>query len=166
MLVLSDTHGTEDARLTPHLRERVASADRVVHAGDFTTQTVLDAFEELAGELVAVRGNSDAPEVGRRLPGHRVAERFGRRFLVVHGHRHDPTSLSVLARQESVDAVVTGHTHRPGVDSLDGLPVVNPGSHADPRGNRAGYATLERRGGEVVCELRGTGGETVRSVTL
>jgi len=52
LIALSDTHGENDPELTPHLREQVAEADLVLHAGDFTTAAVLDTFEEVGGDVV------------------------------------------------------------------------------------------------------------------
>ncbi|MFB6232641.1 MAG: metallophosphoesterase family protein, partial [Haloarculaceae archaeon] len=95
LLALADTHGRDGPRLTDHLRERLAAAECVVHAGDFTTAATLDAFEALTDRLVAVHGNSDTSAVRARLPAVATAEALGRRWLVVHGHDHHRTSLSL-----------------------------------------------------------------------
>lgn len=166
LLALPDTHGTDDTRLTDHLREQIRAADTVVHAGDFTTPAVLEAFEGLAGEFLAVRGNADTAAVRKRLPATASAETLGYRFLVVHGHEHDGTSLSLLARQEGADVVVLGHTHRPVVGRLGGVTVLNPGSHADPRGNHPAYAAVGQASGDVVVRLRTPDGETVERRSL
>jgi len=142
LVALSDTHGDTDPRLTDHLRDTIEDASLVVHAGDFTTADVLDAFDSLAPAFAGVAGNSDSSAVRDRLPEKRVVEQFGRRFLVVHGHRHDRTSLSLLARQEKADVVVLGHTHSAGVEYVGDVTVVNPGSHADPRGEHPTFATF------------------------
>lgn len=144
LVLLSDTHGEADARLTEAVHETVTSASLVAHAGDFTTASVLDAFETQARELVAVSGNSDTQAVTERLPAVRTFEFGGRTFVLTHGHRHDGTALSLLARQEGADVVVVGHTHVAGVDRIGDVAVVNPGSHADPRGGQATVAVLTR----------------------
>jgi putative phosphoesterase len=159
LVALSDTHGRNDTRLTDHLRETVAAADCVLHAGDFTTAAVLDTFEELTERFVAVRGNSDDAAVRARLPDVGTVETLGRRFLVVHGHEHGRTALSLLARQEGADAVVLGHTHVPGTERVGGVAVINPGSHTDPRGSRPAYATLEPGDGKVRGRLHTPEGE-------
>lgn len=155
--VLSDTHGTDDHRLDGRTLEAVRTADLVLHAGDFTTAAVLDAFvaeaESGTGELnshgddgnrfVAVAGNNDEPAVRERLDEFGVVEGGGVRFVVVHGHRHDETTLSLLGRQEDADVVVVGHSHRPGWDPSGAVAVLNPGSHADPRWHRPAHAELE-----------------------
>lgn len=166
LVALADTHSTTALQLTPHLREHVEEADLLVHAGDFITEEVFDGFEELATELVAVHGNSDTRWLRDRLPETATARWAGRRVLVAHGHRHDGTSLSLLARQESADVVVTGHTHRPKIGSLGEVVHVNPGSHAQPRGNRAAYAVFQRESEEVGVELRAPDGAVIERGAL
>jgi putative phosphoesterase len=166
LLALSDTHATDDPGLTDHLREQIRAADVVVHAGDFTTPAVLDRFEGLADDLVAVHGNADSAVVRERLPAVETVEALGKRFLVVHGHENDETSLSLLARQEGADVVVLGHTHRPGIGQLGGVTVLNPGSHADPRGNRPAYAAVGQASGDGVVRLRTPAGESLERRSL
>ena len=161
LVALSDTHADTDPELTPHLRETVRSADLLVHAGDFVTEAVHDRFADLADEFVAAEGNSDRHGLAERLPETATVEWAGLRFLVTHGHRHDGTSLSLLARQEGADVVVTGHTHRPAVGTLGAVVHVNPGSHARPRGNRAAYAAFERDTGGVSVSLRAPSGSEI-----
>ncbi|MFB6184794.1 MAG: metallophosphoesterase [Haloarculaceae archaeon] len=140
--VVSDTHGTDDHRLRGRTLTAVREAELVVHAGDFTTAAVLDAFETEADRLLAVAGNSDRAAVRERLGETAVGEASDCRVAVVHGHRHDRTALSLLGRQAEADVVVVGHSHRPGVERLDDVTLLNPGSHADPRGHTAAHAEL------------------------
>jgi putative phosphoesterase len=163
LVAISDTHADSEPRLAPHLREALRNADLLLHAGDFVTEAVYDRFDDLADGLTAVRGNSDRRGLADRLPETATVEWAGLRFLLAHGHRHDETSLSFLARQEGADVVVTGHTHRPTVGRLGETVHVNPGSHAQPRGNRAAYAAFARDAGGVSVRLRApSGAEFVR----
>jgi putative phosphoesterase len=166
LVVLSDTHATDDPALTDHLREQLAAADLVIHAGDFTTPAVLDRFEDLTDRLVAVHGNADSVAVRERLPATETVETLGLRLLVVHGHEHTETRLSLLARQEGADVVVLGHTHRPGIGQLGGVTVLNPGSHADPRGSQPAYATVGQASGDVEAHLRSPAGELLERHSL
>lgn len=166
LLALADTHGRDDPRLTAHLQQRLPTAECVIHAGDFTTAAVLDAFADRSDRLVAVHGNSDASAVSARLPAVATVDVLDRRFLVVHGHDHDRTALSLLARQEEADVVVVGHTHTPGTDQLGEVTVIDPGSHADPRGSRPGYAAIERADGALSVRLRTPSGETIETVRV
>ncbi|MFT4923836.1 MAG: putative phosphoesterase [Haloarculaceae archaeon] len=159
LVALADTHAETDLPLTDNLRETLGAADVVCHAGDFTTGAVLDAFEAATDRLVAVHGNSDGMAVRERLPAVATVEALGRKFLVVHGHEHDRTSLPLLARQEGADVVVVGHTHQPGVENIGETVLVNPGSHADPRGSQPAYATFEGDRSDVRGRLRTPDGD-------
>jgi hypothetical protein len=143
LVVCSDTHGTDDARLTGRTREAVDAADLVVHAGDFTTPTVLDEFRDRAERLVAVHGNADTAAVRERLPPAATTTYAGVPVAVTHTERGGTTALSLFGRQRGAALVVSGHTHRPTVDVPEtGPTLLNPGSHADPRGHRPAHAEL------------------------
>lgn len=161
LVALADTHADGDPPLTDHLRDAIGEAEAVLHAGDFTAPATLAGFEALAGDLRAVHGNADAAAVRGRLPAVRTVDALDTRLLLVHGHDHDRTALSLLARQEGAEVAVVGHTHRPGTVTVGELTVVNPGSHADPRGGRAAYARLERSGGDLAIEFRTPDGTPV-----
>ncbi|MFB6127258.1 MAG: metallophosphoesterase [Halolamina sp.] len=142
LVVCSDTHGRNGPGLDGRTAEAVADAELVIHAGDFTTAAVLDAFRERA-DVRAVHGNRDDAAVRDRLPSALTVEYAGVRFAVTHTRRGGPTALSLFGRERDADCVVFGHSHAPTVGEADGLTLLNPGSHADPRGNRAAHAELE-----------------------
>ncbi|WP_226011409.1 metallophosphoesterase [Halomicrobium salinisoli] len=166
LVIVSDTHGTDDPRLEGRTREAVDRAERVVHAGDFTTAAVYGAFDDRAARLTAVYGNNDSSELVERLPDVAAFEWRGRRFVVAHGHEHTETALSMLARQEDADVVVVGHSHRPAITEFGDALLVNPGSHADPRQYTPAHAEAEMddRGEEIRVTLRRPDGATVSEV--
>lgn len=141
--VVSDTHGNDDARLTGRTRTAVETADLVIHAGDFVTAEVLDQFEAVAAELHAVCGNVDDEEVCARLPQARTVAYRDRSIAVTHTADGGDTALALFGRERGADLVVSGHSHRPGYTWTGALGLLNPGSHAQPRGNRPGHAELE-----------------------
>lgn len=166
LVVLADTHSETGPELTAHLRTQIDDAEGLLHAGDFTTEQTLDVFESLASSFWGVTGNSDTAGVAQRLPETQVVERFGQRILLVHGHRHDETALGLLGRQEQADIVVVGHTHRPGIETVGGMTVVNPGSHADPRGHRPAYARIAATEDGVRVWLRTIAGADLDSALV
>lgn len=160
LTVVSDTHGREGHRLEGRTLDAVREADCVVHAGDFLAAPVLDAFERevegtetsddrAAERFEAVAGNNDEPAVRDRLPDERVVEYRGARVAVTHGHRKSETQLSLFARQSMAHLLVVGHSHRPGFGHVGDVPVLNPGSHAEPRAYRAAHAEIEVRDGDI-----------------
>lgn len=165
LTVISDTHGTDDHRLTGRTLEAVQESERVIHAGDFTTEPVLDSIASEAGRLTAVAGNTDSSSVRERLPDVTTVEWEQLTFAVAHGHQHTETALEMLARQEHADIVVIGHSHRPEITELDSCLLVNPGSYADPRRHRPGHAELDTDHGSVRIRLRSPDGETFATHT-
>jgi putative phosphoesterase len=166
LTVVSDTHSSEGHRLTGRTHEAVREAAAVVHAGDFMTESVLDAFQSEAARLYGVVGNNDPPGVRDRLPTQRVVEHEGLRLVVVHGHEHTDTALSLLGRQEGADLVVFGHSHRPGVHEGDGVTLLNPGSHAQPRRFRPAHAELETDGDVIEGRLVDPDGTVFETFTV
>lgn len=145
IVVLGDTHRDEGHGLSDHLRGVVEAADVVLHTGDFTTEHVLFDFQEISETFCAVYGNNDPASVRNRLPARRVLERAGVRFVMVHGHEHTATAVSLLAREVEADLVILGHSHRPRYTTLDTVRVLNSGSYSQPRAYRPAYAVLEPR---------------------
>ena len=165
--VLSDTHSEDGHALRGPALDAVQGADRVVHAGDFTSETALDAFHDASEQLLAVHGNADDDAVTERLPAARTFDVAGVRVAVTHRRRGGTTGLSLFGRERGADLVVFGHTHQPAVVDTGDVTLLNPGSHADPRGNEAAYAELvpANRGG-VRGHVRGMNGDVVREIRV
>lgn len=141
--IFSDTHSSAGHELEGPALEAVREAEAVVHAGDFNSEAALEAFQSACSRLYGVFGNTDSMSVRDRLPEARTVEHDGLRIAVTHRRDGGQTGLRMFGRSREADLVVSGHTHRPTVIETDDCLLLNPGSHADPRGNRPGYATLE-----------------------
>ncbi|MFB6161753.1 MAG: YfcE family phosphodiesterase [Haloferacaceae archaeon] len=159
LVAIADTHGTDDPRLAGRTATAVEDADLVVHAGDLTTERVLDALHDCA-DVRAVYGNADGDAVRDRLPRTRVVTYAGVRVVVTHRRRGGATALSLLGRERGADLVVFGHTHRP---TVAGGPVTlcNPGSHADPRGAPPTHVELRPTDAGLDGRVVTRAGETV-----
>lgn len=144
LVVLGDTHRRAGHGLEGRTLEAVRAADVVAHTGDFTA---LDVYETLADEcqpLYAVAGNNDEPELVDRLPRRAVFDAEGLTVALVHGDEHTATARSLLGREVGASLVVSGHSHRPSVESAIDCTLLNPGSHATPRWYRPAHAELVR----------------------
>ncbi|WP_254766414.1 metallophosphoesterase [Salinilacihabitans rarus] len=155
LAIFSDTHSGTGHELEGEALAAAREADAVVHAGDFTSVAALDAFRDVAGRLYAVHGNADAMAVRDRLPAERVVEAEGVRLAVTHRRDGGETALALFGRAREADLVVSGHTHRPTVVDAGDVVLCNPGSHARPRGNRPGFAVLERESEDGSDVVRG-----------
>jgi len=166
LVVLSDTHRTGGTGLTGAAADAVDDADLVLHAGDFTTEAVLDAFHDAATDFRAVSGNRDSDAVTDRLPEATTLSYAGVRIAATHRQRGAATGLAMFGRERGADLVVSGHTHRPVVDEEGAVTLLNPGSHADPRGAKQSFATLEPNGDGLRGRLTTVDGETFERFTV
>ncbi len=162
--IFSDTHSYRGHELEGEALAAAREADVVVHAGDFTSVAALEAFQATCSTLLAVHGNADEPAVRDRLPTERVVDEAGVRLAVTHRRDGGETGLAMFGRAQDADVVVSGHTHRPtAIDAGDVL-LLNPGSHAQPRGNRPGLALLESVDGGVVGQLLEPDGTLIEAI--
>ncbi|WP_049924271.1 metallophosphoesterase [Halopiger djelfimassiliensis] len=141
--IFADTHSSHGHELEGDALSAARNAETVIHAGDFTSEAALEAFQETCDLLFPVHGNADGAAIRERLPTARVVEAAGVRFAVTHRRDGGETGLAMFGRSRDADVVVSGHTHRPTVTETDDVLLVNPGSHAQPRGHRPGFAVLE-----------------------
>lgn len=121
--VISDTHGL----LRPEAVAELKSSELIVHAGDIGTPEVLDELGKIA-PVIAVRGNSDKGAWAATLPDTEVVQVGEFSFYVLH----DVNELDLDPTAAEFTAVITGHSHRPGVEERNGVLFLNPGS-AGPR---------------------------------
>jgi putative phosphoesterase len=166
LVVLSDTHSRNGTRLDGRAADAVAEAETVIHAGDFVTEGALDAFYDETETLRAVHGNVDEAAVRDRLPAVRTVEYEGVRVAVAHGHEHSETGLAMLGRERDADMVAFGHSHVPGVERAGDVVLLNPGSHADPRGNPAAHAELDPADAALRGRLVEHGGSVLREFAV
>ena len=83
--VISDTHLPRGPRRLPaDCVRRIAGADLLLHAGDFSTREVLRELEAIGPPLLGVHGNVDSPEFRRLLPAERIVEAEGARIAMIH----------------------------------------------------------------------------------
>lgn len=153
LVLMSDTHLPARARDLPSaLWDAVDAADVVVHAGDWTSESLLDQLEGRAARLVGVYGNNDHGALRERLPEVALVELGGVRFAVVHetGAKEGRERRADLAYPDA-DVLVFGHSHIPwDTVSPGGLRLLNPGSPTDRRRMpRATFMTATAGDGRV-----------------
>ena len=126
--IISDTHGTFDARL----REFLSEVDEIWHAGDIGSIELADRIAAFK-PLRAVSGNVDGGMTRRVYPQFLSFECEGVRVLMTHiggyPRRYDPRAV---ARIQAVRPrlFVTGHSHilRVMFDPVYDMLTVNPGA--------------------------------------
>lgn len=121
--VISDTHGL----LRPEALAFLDGCDRILHGGDIGGPDILQRLTALA-PLTVVRGNNDTASWAADLPLSTCIAVGAVRIYLVHDH----ADVDFVPKQQGMDVVVSGHSHRPKVEEIDGTLWVNPGS-AGPR---------------------------------
>lgn len=121
--VISDTHGL----LRQEALDALAGSDFIIHAGDIGDPKVLQRLRSLA-PVTVVRGNNDNGDWAVRIPETEVLEVNGTLFYVLH----IVEELDLDPRAAGFHCVVSGHSHRPQIETRDGVVFLNPGS-AGPR---------------------------------
>jgi len=121
--IISDTHGL----LRPEACARLAGVDHIIHAGDIGRPEVIAGLRELA-PTTAIRGNIDTGRWAKGYP-HTARLKLGGRSIHV---LHDLKDLDVDPAAAGIDVVVSGHSHRPKIETVGGVLYLNPGS-AGPR---------------------------------
>jgi uncharacterized protein len=120
--LISDTHGL----LRPEALAALQGSTLIIHAGDIGRPEVLNRLREVAPTF-AVRGNIDTQPWAAALPMTEAVEAGSHLIWVLH----DVAQLD-LDPTVGFAAVVYGHSHKPSIETRDGVLYVNPGS-AGPR---------------------------------
>jgi putative phosphoesterase len=121
--LISDTHGLLRSEALAALR----GSDRIVHAGDIGTASILNDLAAIA-PVTAVRGNNDRGAWAACL---RETETIAVGGILLHVI-HDVSQLGLDPSKEGIRVVIAGHSHRPHREERAGVLYVNPGS-AGPR---------------------------------
>lgn len=140
--LISDTHGL----LRPEAIAALRGVDRILHAGDVGGREVVQGLAVIA-PVDVVRGNNDRDAWGRALPEVLERDLGGVRVRVIHDWKE-------LGDARGIDVVVSGHSHRPSIETLGGTLYVNPGSAGPRRFSlpvAVGVLTIER--GRARAEL-------------
>lgn len=134
--IVSDTHMPARASKLPEaLKQGLAQADLILHAGDWTSQDVYEMLSAYA-PVEGIAGNNDGLDIVRSLGYRKIVTVAGRRVGLVHGHGRSGTTESRAVEAfagEQVDVIVFGHSHSPLYREHNGVILMNPGSPTDKR---------------------------------
>ena len=144
ILVVSDTHRKDD-NLKLVLSEE-CPLDMLIHLGDAEgSEHFIPDWVNPECRMEMVLGNND---FFSRLDREREIDIAGHKAFITHGHYYGvsmaPEGLVDEAKSRGCDIAMYGHTHRPFLDVIDGVTVLNPGSLSYPRqeGRRPSYMII------------------------
>ncbi len=155
--VVSDTHLHHAEPWLDKLFDKYfASADYLLHCGDFTSFSVWQTFCQHPG-FHAVLGNCDDWQLSNQLKPVETLKIKGIKIGMVHGWGNRSGVAQRAAEHFGVDfdLVCYGHTHIRNWDIVSGVQVVNPGSLYNPRDNNPpGFASLTISAeGDIDCQF-------------
>ena len=129
--VISDTHNM----IRPEVAEILKDCELVIHAGDVTTDKVLNELNNL-NEIIAVQGNCDR-ELSDRLPKDKTLDLFGKKVYIIH----DKSKIGL--KSIPADIIIYGHSHVYDFFNEENKIWLNPGSCGPRRfGKPASMALL------------------------
>lgn len=121
--VISDTHGL----VRPEAIDALTGVELIIHAGDIGSPEVIEALQRVA-PVRAIRGNNDRDAWARLWPETDLVPIGAVSIYVLH----NLAELDLDPRAAGIQAVISGHSHRPKAERRSGLLYLNPGS-AGPR---------------------------------
>ena len=153
--IISDTHRSNcNEGFRSKLELAFGNCDVLVHAGDITEMSVLDAFT--GWELIAVHGNMCSQSVQAYLPESRVFSLDTFSFALCHGAGLSGSIEECLfERFPDVDCIIYGHTHHPVTVYRGAVLFINPGSFAGTGryGSAGTYAILKTSETGIAAEI-------------
>lgn len=139
--VLSDTHGL----LRPSVLERIQGVEHILHAGDVGDPEILEALREIA-PVTAIRGNVDTAPWARSLPATDTWTHGQHTFYLIH----NLDDLDLDPQAAGFAGVIYGHSHRPSIETKNGILFLNPGSIGPRRFNLPiSFAMLRIEGTQI-----------------
>jgi uncharacterized protein len=152
--IISDTHGL----LRPEALERLAGVEHIIHAGDIGRPEVIEGLRVIA-PTTAIRGNIDTGRWAKSYPNTARVKLGGQTIHVLHNVK----DLDFDPAAAGIDVVVSGHSHRPKIETVGGVLYLNPGS-AGPRRFTlpVALATLELAGDALRPRLHRLGAPAER----
>ena len=113
---------------------------------DYAPMKVAEIFNEVAGKVIAIKGNCDS-EVDQMISDFQfVAQEIvpfnGRRLFFTHGHVYNKDNLPYLSKG---DVLFYGHFHRNEIVEVAGVTCVNVSSASLPK-DKSAYCIVDDKG--------------------
>ena len=143
--VISDTHGL----LRPEAVKALKNSDLIIHPGDIGKPEVLQSLNSIA-PVLAIRGNNDREAWAKTIPDILHLRVNGIGLYIIH----DVSHLEIDPATSGFHAVISGHSHKPGIITREHVMFINAGS-AGPRRFKLPVAVvrLQIKGGKLRAKL-------------
>ena len=148
LVIMSDTHG--DRAIIEKVTAYYPDAEYYIHCGD----SELAANDSAVQNYIKVGGNCDNDAA---YEDDVLLEVVEKKIYVTHGHLFNVKSnlmaLSYRAQEVGANVVCFGHSHILGIERLDDILFINPGSLTKPRGRKEKtFVVLEMKVDECIVK--------------
>jgi putative phosphoesterase len=157
--LISDTHIPDHAKKLPgQLKEIFHGVGMILHGGDIFAFSVLSELEKIA-PVLAAHGDDDSSLMAgdSRVKKKHIIGIDGVTLWLMHER---PKTMPRVSKEISwlddpPDAIIYGHTHKPLVETQQGILYVNPGSPTFPsyRLEPGSVGLLKIESGEISAEI-------------
>ena len=170
IMCISDIHGNIECLNKAIERYREENAEKLIILGDFSSYyfsstdfEVAEALNNMAGSIVAVKGNCDSAQADElfkfSLSYLKTIDVNGIKVTLTHGHMYNRNNLP----ENCGEIFLSGHTHIGNIEKINGKVIANPGSISKPRGGtKKSYITID----ENNIELKTLDGELIKSISI
>lgn len=144
--VISDTHRV--GKFINMAKKLIEDADILIHLGDNIDDVEL-LSNEFNGKVYGVAGNCD---FSSKYPKEGIVEINGVKIFYTHGDLYGvKTTINNIyykGRELNADIVLFGHTHIHGIERVEGMTLMNPGSISLPhfKGRYVGIIDIDDKG--------------------
>ncbi|MBD5137022.1 MAG: metallophosphoesterase [Lachnospiraceae bacterium] len=131
VLIISDTHARD--KNVEVVLEKEGNIDLLIHLGDVEgSEIYIETLADCPCEIV--KGNND---YFSDLPSEKVLNIGKYKAFITHGHYYNVSvelrTIVMEGIEREADIVMFGHIHRPVLEEMHGVTVLNPGSLSLPR---------------------------------
>lgn len=134
--VISDTHVRKHMdKIEKLITKSLKDVDLVIHAGDYTSNKVIPYIEKYH-KFIGVYGNNDKGEIRSKVKEKQIITLDKYKIGVYHGHGSKKNTLDnvyEIFKNDSLDVIIFGHSHKPFVTTKNKTLIINPGSPTSKR---------------------------------
>lgn len=116
--VISDTHGL----LRPEAEKYLEGSNLIIHAGDIGNSAIINKLRKIA-TIYAIRGNVDKEKWADEFPDTLELEILNKKIFIIHNIKEVNVS-----NEKIYDIIISGHSHKPLIEKINGILYLNPGS--------------------------------------
>ena len=131
---------------------------------EYDTKETARLLNEYKKDVFVVRGNCDG-EVDQMMLEFPIRSDYalifehGRMFFLTHGHVFSQDKMPAL---NDGDVFISGHTHIPRAEKVDGIVFLNPGSVSIPKGNSTNSYMIYEDGVFTIKDFDGNAVKTYK----